>query len=117
MAFTQLKTNYVDDVLDTSVNSNIVYIETDLSDSSTRNITLQDATVYTTLGDQLSASVLNGIGTVVNAIGTQVTSNTTICNNVKEGKINLDTSAQSGTVDGDLYAAITALNWQSYVIV
>ena len=31
-------------------------------------------------------------------------------------KVNLDTTAASGTTDGDLYAAITALNWQSDVI-
>lgn len=29
----------------------------------------------------------------------------------------LDTTAASGTIDGDLYAAITALGWESYVIV
>lgn len=34
-----------------------------------------------------------------------------------DGKISLDTTAPAGTVDGDLYAAITALGWQSDVIV
>lgn len=36
--------------------------------------------------------------------------------NVTTPKYNLNTAAAAGTVDGDLYAAITALNWQSDVI-
>ena len=32
------------------------------------------------------------------------------------GMIQLDTTAQTGTTDGDLYAAITALGWESEVI-
>lgn len=31
-------------------------------------------------------------------------------------KLELDTTAQAGTTDGDLYAAITALSWESEVI-
>ena len=37
-----------------------------------------------------------------------------LTNNLKLG---LDTTAASGTTDGDLYAAIVALGWQSDVIV
>ena len=114
MAFTQLKTNYADDVLNTSVNSNVKFIMTDNGDGT---ISLQDATSYTTLGDQFNASVLNGIDTVVNSIGAQVTTNVSNIDNLLAGKINMNTSAQAGTVDGDLYSAITALGWQSYVIV
>lgn len=33
-----------------------------------------------------------------------------------EGRISLDTAAAPGTTDGDLYAAIVALGWQSDVI-
>lgn len=127
MAFTQLRTDYVDDVLNENVNTNVRYIETDNGDGT---VSLQDATAYTTMGDQLSASVLNGIGTVVNAIGAQVTANITDIDtnandistntaditNLKAGKIDLDTSAQAGTIDGDLYAAIVALGWESDVI-
>ena len=36
-----------------------------------------------------------------------------LTNNLKLG---LDTTAASGTTDGDLYAAIVALSWQSEVI-
>ena len=36
-----------------------------------------------------------------------------LTNNLKLG---LDTTAASGTTDGDLYAAIVALGWQSEVI-
>lgn len=35
---------------------------------------------------------------------------------ISTAKVNLDTTASTGTVDGDLYAAITALGWQSDVI-
>lgn len=34
-----------------------------------------------------------------------------------DGIIDLDTTASPGTTDGDLYAAIVALGWQSDVIV
>ena len=34
-----------------------------------------------------------------------------------DGKISLNTAAAAGTTDGDLYAAIVALGWQSDVIV
>ena len=33
-----------------------------------------------------------------------------------EGRISLDTTAATGTTDGDLYAAIVALGWQNDVI-
>ena len=36
--------------------------------------------------------------------------------NSYDGKVSLDTSAQSGTTDGDLYAAIVALGWENDVI-
>lgn len=127
MAFTQLRTDYVDDVLNESVNTNVRYIETDNGDGT---ISLQDATAYTTMGDQLSASVLNEIGSIVNAIGNQVTTNVTNISantgriqtntaditTLKAGKIDLDTDAAAGTIDGELYAAIVALGWESDVI-
>lgn len=36
---------------------------------------------------------------------------------LQNGLISLDTSAASGTTDGDLYAAIVALGWENDVIV
>ena len=127
MAYTQLKDDYSNDVLNTVANSNVKYIMTDNGDGT---ISLQDATSYTTLGDSLDASVINSTNTVVNAIGNQVTQNVTdigisasaISTNaadiavLQEGKINLDTAAAPGTTDGDLYSAITALGWASDVI-
>ena len=35
---------------------------------------------------------------------------------VNDLKLELDTTAEAGTTDGDLYAAITALGWESEVI-
>ena len=43
----------------------------------------------------------------------------TVTRNIKPGDnllLGLDTTAASGTTDGDLYAAIVALGWQSEVI-
>lgn len=36
--------------------------------------------------------------------------------NSYDGKVSLDTSAQTGTTDGDLYAALVALGWENDVI-
>ena len=36
---------------------------------------------------------------------------------LQDGLISLDTSAASGTTDGDLYALIVALGWQNDVII
>ena len=36
--------------------------------------------------------------------------------NSSEGLISLNTSAASGTTDGDLYAAIVAIGWEDNVI-
>lgn len=35
---------------------------------------------------------------------------------ISDALVELDTAAQAGTTDGDLYAAITALSWESEVI-
>lgn len=127
MAYTQLKDDYTNDVLNENVNSNVKYILTDNGDGT---VSLQDATAYTTLGDSLDASVINATNTVVNAIGNQVTQNvadiTTNANNIATnttdiakllaGKVDLDTVAVPGTIDGDLYAAIVALGWENDVI-
>lgn len=127
MAYTQLKDDYTNDVLNENVNSNVKYILTDNGDGT---VSLQDATAYTTLGDSLDASVINATNTVVNAIGNQVTQNvadistnaTNITTNTTDiaillaGKVDLDTTAAAGTTDGDLYAAIVALGWEAEVI-
>lgn len=53
----------------------------------------------------------------LNKIETGIYNNAEDCDDLLNGKINLNTAAAAGTVDGDLYAAITALGWQSDVIV
>lgn len=130
MAYTTLKTDYANDVLNENVNTNVVYVMTDLSDSSTKNITLQDATSYTTLGDSLDASVVNGINTVVNAHSTDLTqaksdiltnagdisTNASNITKLLASKVDLDVYASPGTTDGDLVAALTALGWLSDVV-
>lgn len=134
MAYTQLKDDYTNDVLNENVNSNVKYILTDNGDGT---VSLQDATAYTTLGDSLDASVINATNAIVNTIGNQVTqnvadiatnaddiatnagniaSNMADITNLLAGKIDLDPTAAAGTVDGDLYAAIVALGWGNDVI-
>ena len=120
MAYTQLETNYSNDILDTDANENVVYqlkhLDDPDPDATTENISLTDMTVYLNLGDSLDATVVNTTNNVVNTIGNDVTTNTTNIGTLLDGKINLNTSAASG-IDHDLYAAIVALGWQSYVIV
>lgn len=53
----------------------------------------------------------------LNKIENGIYNNAEDCEDLLDGLIDLDTSAPSGTVDGDLYAAITGLGWQSDVIV
>ena len=53
----------------------------------------------------------------LNKIEQGIYDNAEDCDDLLDGLIDLDTTAQAGTVDGDLYAAITALGWQSDVIV
>lgn len=115
--FTELETNYTNDVLDTDLNGNIIYELTHLSDSTTESISLTDVTVYDTLGDSLDAGVINATNGVVNAIGTALTDAESEVDDLQEGLITLDTTQSAGTVDGDLYLAITALGWESDVIV
>lgn len=125
-----LTTTYSNDVLDEDSNTNVVYIMTDLADNSTKNITLQDATVYETLGDSLDSTVINNTNEAVNAIADKVevnrgnieTNATYIANHgiaiglLQDGEIDLDTTQPTGTTDGDLYEAITALGWENDVI-
>lgn len=113
MAFTPLKTDYVNDQLNTTVNTNVKYVMTDNGDGT---VSLEDATAYTQQGDSFDASILNNVDATVNAIGTQVTTNTADVANLLDGKVDINTSASTGTTDGDLYAAIVALGWESDVI-
>lgn len=53
----------------------------------------------------------------LNKIENGIYDNAEDCDDLLDGKIDLDTTAPAGTVDGDLYAAIVALGWQSDVIV
>ena len=52
----------------------------------------------------------------LNNIEAGVFNNDANCTLLLDGKINLDTTAAPGTVDGDLYAALVALGWQNDVI-
>ena len=62
-----------------------------------------------------NAPALNA--TNLNKIETGIYNNAEAVDDLKEGLIDLDTTASPGTTDGDLYAAIVALGWDSEVIV
>ncbi|MBR6355165.1 MAG: hypothetical protein IKS01_05220 [Paludibacteraceae bacterium] len=65
--------------------------------------TITPLTSFTETDPVFSASASSGI-------------TSTDISNWNNGKLSLDTSAQAGTTDGDLYAAIVALGWASDVI-
>lgn len=120
MAYTTLKDDYSNDVLNTVANSNVKYIVTDNGDGT---ISLQDATSYSTLGDSLDASVVNSTNSVVNAHSTDLTqakadiiTNATDIGVLQAGKVDFDPYALPGTTDGDLAAILTDLGWISDVI-
>ena len=61
-----LKTNYVDDVFSGNRKYNLI-------NNTDNTVSLEDATTYTTEGDVLNASAINGITTAINAVeGAQV---------------------------------------------
>lgn len=105
MAYTPLSTSYKNDILDTDANTEVRY---QVTEHSSNVISLEDVTVYTQVGDTFDASVLNGINSTVNGVGEDV-------DDLLAGKVNLNTSAIPGTVDGDLYAALSALGWTSVI--
>jgi hypothetical protein len=61
-----------------------------------------------------NAPALNA--TNLNKIENGIYDNAENVDDLLEGLINLDTTASTGTTDGDLYAAIDALGWASDVI-
>ena len=73
------------------------------------DLTREEGTIYNQ-GTPLNSANLNGaMQDVIDLIPSNAVDATTPL-------YNLDTTASVGTVDGDLYAAITELNWQGDVI-
>lgn len=69
-----LKTNYKDDILDTSVNTQRKYRMVNNADGT---ISLEDVTVYTQNGDTFGASEVNQIHAAVNLVNESLTVDTT----------------------------------------
>ena len=61
-----------------------------------------------------NAPALNAVN--LNKIENGIYDNANNVDDLLDGLIDIDTSAASGTTDGDLYAAIVALGWQDDVI-
>ena len=99
---TQLDGNMTSDDLSLASATQLADLESDVSTLQT------DVSEHTT--------DISGLQSDVSGLQTDVSENTTDISNLKEGKLLLDTSAQAGTTDGDLYAAIVALGWDSDVI-
>lgn len=88
-----LKSQYVDAVIDTSINEYPRYAFTWINGN--RVALLQDTTAYTVNGTEFGADDVEALA---------------------EGYCRLDTSAASGTVDGDLFALITEMGWADVII-
>lgn len=58
----------------------------------------------------------NLLDSIIDYLADAVVKDTNGDASVNNLKLELDTTAQAGTTDGDLYAAITALGWESEVI-
>lgn len=58
----------------------------------------------------------NLLDSIIDYLADAVVKDTNGDASVNNLKLELDTTAQAGTTDGDLYAAIVALGWESEVI-
>ena len=65
-----LKTNYKDDVLDTSKNTKRKY---NMINNPDGTVSLEDVTSYTQVGDKFGAGDINGTNTEINALNTSLT--------------------------------------------
>lgn len=81
-----LRTDFKDDVLDTSKNTKRKYRKTDNTDGT---FTLEDATVYKTVGDTFGAKELNATNKKVNDLDTGMTS---LKKSVSDGKSKVATA-------------------------
>jgi hypothetical protein len=97
-----------------------------LKSNGTWSVTTREASSKIVAGTGLTSSYSSGtltmsstetdpVFTASDAYGIDST-DITNWDNSYDGKVSLDTSAQSGTTDGDLYSAIVALGWASDVI-
>ena len=66
--------------------------------------------------NQLGEDMANTLDSIIDYLADAVVKDANGDAKVNNLKLELDTTAQAGTTDGDLYAAITALSWESEVI-
>lgn len=87
-----MRTDYVDDVLDTDVNLVRKYTVTENTDGT---ISLEDTTTYTQNGDVISASDINTINTQINTNTDNIATNTANITTLTDTTIpNLETTLQ-----------------------
>lgn len=66
--------------------------------------------------NQLGEDMANTLDSIIDYLADAVVKDTNGDAKLNNLKLELDTTAAAGTTDGDLYAAITALGWESEVI-
>lgn len=66
--------------------------------------------------NQLGEDMANTLDSIIDYLADAVVKDSNGDAKLNNLKLELDTTAAAGTTDGDLYAAITALGWESEVI-
>ena len=66
--------------------------------------------------NQLGENMANTLDSIIDYLADAVVKDSNGDAKLNNLKLELDTTAAAGTTDGDLYAAITALGWESEVI-
>lgn len=107
-----LKTDFLDDILNTSVNSKRKY---NLIYNSDGTVSLQDVTTYTQTGDLFGAAEINETNKAVNALNTNLpelfglyTQAMTTPNNASSGRLYISRNNITGEVD--IYGTIVMNN-------
>lgn len=67
--------------------------------------------------NQLGEDMANTLDSIIDYLADAVVKDSNGDAKLNNLKLELDTTAAAGTTDGDLYAAIVALGWESEVIV
>ena len=111
MAITHLATNFVDDIIDTSVNAHRKYKMTAVS-GETDTYELEDKTTYTQQGTPYNASVVNNTNSTVNAVIDLAEDNADDLAGFLDGTVPIARAGTAGTATtaGTANSANTATN-------
>lgn len=94
-----LKTNYKDDVLDTSVNEKRKF---NMIQNSDGTVSFEDVTEYTQTGDSFGAADINATNAAVNDVNSNLSNSNEIINSIINGK-GIISYASLGTLEHGVY--------------